>query len=257
MKRTTKKLGVQRLESRNLLAGDVGLELMPTDVNGDGETTALDALAIINVLNAQRESNPVEDLKRYDVNGDGKVSPLDALVVINALRSNRETLVATPQRSGDGPLQTFFAQLGQRDDASERSGLGDRSGLRERLQTRLADRDVDPAVSELRETVKEAASDREISEDERASIQTLTSDLVAQGVIDQAKLDGIQERRAERRESRGDGSEDRGVLKSTIQDARADGEVSEAERASIREALQAQRGEREAFGRRGQGRFGR
>ena len=216
MKRTTKKLGVQRLESRNLLAGDVGLELMPTDVNGDGETTALDALAIINVLNAQRESNPVEDLKRYDVNGDGKVSPLDALVVINALRSNRETLVATPQRSGDGPLQTFFAQLGQRDDASERSGLGDRSGLRERLQTRLADRDVDPA-----------------------------------------KLDGIQERRAERRESRGDGSEDRGVLKSTIQDARADGEVSEAERASIREALQAQRGEREAFGRRGQGRFGR
>ncbi|MFN7873684.1 MAG: dockerin type I domain-containing protein [Pirellula sp.] len=103
---------MQFLELRNLMAGDVGVASLPTD----GQTTARDALTIINVFISQRESGLDDDVARYDVNGDGRVSPLDVLGVINFLAFNRETPVAKPQRSGDGSLQTCFAQLGERDD---------------------------------------------------------------------------------------------------------------------------------------------
>ncbi len=88
----------------------------PDDVNQDGRITPLDALSIINYLNAQTAKsngsasagsaqaaaqsggNPLITALPLDVNGDGIVSALDALKVINALNSNdlvQVTLVPT------------------------------------------------------------------------------------------------------------------------------------------------------------------
>ncbi len=65
------------------------------DVNGDGRTTALDALVIINSLARQQQQPAVvaaeRDL-RFDVNHDDRVTALDALLVINGMR--RATLDA-------------------------------------------------------------------------------------------------------------------------------------------------------------------
>lgn len=66
--------------------------LIPSDVNDDGLTTAMDALVIINRLNSGTAGELSIDavasgqrLDLADVNNDGFVSPLDALLVINQL----------------------------------------------------------------------------------------------------------------------------------------------------------------------------
>ncbi|WDQ17691.1 dockerin type I domain-containing protein [Rhodopirellula sp. P2] len=68
--------------------------LQPSDVSGDGEVSALDALRVINALNAAGASEinigneALEQGNYYDVTGDGKVTSLDALRVINSLSSS-------------------------------------------------------------------------------------------------------------------------------------------------------------------------
>ena len=68
----------------------------PVDVNSDGVTNAIDALIIINILNASGGSlvlpavasplGPRNTPVYVDVNGDGTVGAMDALIVINKLR---------------------------------------------------------------------------------------------------------------------------------------------------------------------------
>ena len=79
----------------------------PTDVDGSGETTPLDALIIINTLNNDGPRDlidpfPVtsEAVRYYDVNGDGRITPIDALIIINIL--NRGGSSAEPEAPGDG-----------------------------------------------------------------------------------------------------------------------------------------------------------
>ncbi|MCU0978265.1 MAG: dockerin type I domain-containing protein, partial [Pirellulaceae bacterium] len=63
----------------------------PTDVNGDGEVTALDALVVINYINAHNGdvSLPADDLPPpyLDVDGNGLVTAADVLAVINHLNN--------------------------------------------------------------------------------------------------------------------------------------------------------------------------
>ena len=71
----------------------------PLDVNGDGIVSRLDALAIINDLNAG-EFGPLSGLnlsssEMVDVNGDGQLTALDALQVINDLNSASAAAVAS------------------------------------------------------------------------------------------------------------------------------------------------------------------
>lgn len=63
---------------------------MPTDTNGDGETTPLDALLVINRMSrAAAEAEQASAVNEFhDVNGDGSVTPMDALRVINYLSEN-------------------------------------------------------------------------------------------------------------------------------------------------------------------------
>lgn len=60
----------------------------PTDANGDGDTSALDALTIINQLSqTDADGEEGESTHLCDVNGDGSTTAIDALTVINALGS--------------------------------------------------------------------------------------------------------------------------------------------------------------------------
>jgi hypothetical protein len=76
---------------------------LPTDVNGDGVVSPIDALLVINYLNRDG-SGPVPEITGdqgpppyLDVNGDGFITPIDALLVINLL--NRASASA-----GEGEL---------------------------------------------------------------------------------------------------------------------------------------------------------
>ncbi|XZE56600.1 Calx-beta domain-containing protein [Planctomycetaceae bacterium SH139] len=62
----------------------------PLDVNGDGFTSPIDALQVINALNTKHESLVAYDEgdNALDTNGDGNISPIDALLVINKLNAN-------------------------------------------------------------------------------------------------------------------------------------------------------------------------
>ncbi|MEM8733986.1 MAG: dockerin type I domain-containing protein, partial [Planctomycetota bacterium] len=65
-------------------------------VNHDGITTALDALILVNALNAnanrtnqdlQTQSEGEFSMQQMDVNGDSMLTPLDVLQIINQLNS--------------------------------------------------------------------------------------------------------------------------------------------------------------------------
>ncbi|WP_461506297.1 choice-of-anchor Q domain-containing protein [Rhodopirellula baltica] len=73
--------------------------LQPTDTSADGETTALDALMVINELNRLNDAGGEPLLGSFvDVNRDASVTALDALLVINHL--NRMEL-STNTASGE------------------------------------------------------------------------------------------------------------------------------------------------------------
>lgn len=81
----------------------------PHDVNGDGGVTPLDALLIINALNAsgaKRFDYPLAEGQTpdiwYDVNDDLAMTPLDALLVINYLNAfGIEEVAPTPEIESD------------------------------------------------------------------------------------------------------------------------------------------------------------
>lgn len=79
----------------------------PTDVDGDGDTSPIDVLIIINSLNnlgprALIDPIPYEDgePRFFDVNGDGKLTPIDALIIVNLL--NRGGSGSAESGGGDG-----------------------------------------------------------------------------------------------------------------------------------------------------------
>ena len=76
--------------------------IQPTDVSGEGETTALDALMVVNVLDrlgasdirlGEAESS-IAVGGFYDVNADGRITALDALQIVNHL--SREPIHTIP-----------------------------------------------------------------------------------------------------------------------------------------------------------------
>lgn len=67
--------------------------LVATDVNGDGVTSAVDAITISNMFEQHGFGEMTEAMDpNCDVNGDGQFSPLDFLAVVNALNGNNEPL---------------------------------------------------------------------------------------------------------------------------------------------------------------------
>ena len=105
-KSQTKRVTLERLERRELLAADLGFaqqnQLDPMDVNDDTFVTAADALEVINRLNGRADSQRDGGRTRFlDVNGDEAVSAVDALMVMNDL--NRRARGERPERRRDTP----------------------------------------------------------------------------------------------------------------------------------------------------------
>ncbi len=76
------------------IGGQTGEFESSRDVNQDGIVSAIDALQVINFLNADAD-NPTHasDTRRsLDVNSDGDVTPMDALLVINYLNAEPESV---------------------------------------------------------------------------------------------------------------------------------------------------------------------
>ncbi len=91
-------LRAESLEQRRMMAGDLGEHLhnanSPTDVNGDGRISPIDALAVVNYISkverqeaegisASDPSSAVSTEKMVDVDNNGVVTAKDALMVIN------------------------------------------------------------------------------------------------------------------------------------------------------------------------------
>ncbi|WP_149496479.1 dockerin type I domain-containing protein [Roseiconus lacunae] len=98
LKKQRRRPRVERLERRHLLAANLfHNELLPEDVNEDGQVSPLDALTVITRLGRQHGDNastskdprPREPGRMTDVNNDGRDSPIDALLVINRLSRDR------------------------------------------------------------------------------------------------------------------------------------------------------------------------
>lgn len=83
---------IERLEPRHLMASDWQNASLIRDVDASSLVTPLDALVLINDLNANgiRElpTRLAKSKQPYlDVNGDNQLTPLDVLVVVNAINS--------------------------------------------------------------------------------------------------------------------------------------------------------------------------
>lgn len=101
-KAISRKMFVESLESRSVMAGDCFHNfVLPEDADASGSVTPLDALVVINRINQSFAGNPTASdsanrIGMADVDADAKVTPLDALVVIDSLNSG---LVSGPRAS--------------------------------------------------------------------------------------------------------------------------------------------------------------
>ena len=116
-----RKLGIERLESRQLLAGSLDASVavplhnpeMALDVNGDGQVSASDAISVVSYLNhsfarsrpdgapsgAVGEAAPDGAVRWfYDVSEDQAVSAVDALLVVHYLNAEGEPAGQQPSQ---------------------------------------------------------------------------------------------------------------------------------------------------------------
>src|SRR5438874_1124366 len=75
--RQRRKLQLEQLEDRRVLASDLQNQLFTLDVNNDGSLSSIDALLVINFLNSKLDI-PTSPAGGYlDSNGDSHVSSID------------------------------------------------------------------------------------------------------------------------------------------------------------------------------------
>ena len=113
-----RRLMVESLEDRRLLNVDWRNPVDSFDVDNDGSASPLDALVVINYINAgQPGSLPAvyDPTKPYlNVDGDKSVSPLDVLSVINHLNANGGSTRSLAERAGQFVHETSVTiTLGQ------------------------------------------------------------------------------------------------------------------------------------------------
>lgn len=155
------------------------------DVNGDGFVSPIDALLVINELNA-RGSGPIITVGNgsgegpppmLDVNGDGMLTPIDVLLIINHLNRTRSIQYA-PVQSGQAdqriitdPPTIVELPTGLPDDSDDPSAI-------DQLPTSLPDDSDDPpAIVDLPTSRLDDSneSDLENTIDEHSLITDLSS----------------------------------------------------------------------------------
>ncbi|MFN3191754.1 MAG: Ig-like domain-containing protein [Aureliella sp.] len=91
----------------------------PMDVNGDGFTSPIDALAVVNALNAEPGTGWEEGDMALDTNGNGYLSALDALLVVNHLNASSTNAEAEGADSIQSIVDGYFGDLDdEKDDVS-------------------------------------------------------------------------------------------------------------------------------------------
>ncbi|MEE2936404.1 MAG: dockerin type I domain-containing protein, partial [Planctomycetota bacterium] len=115
LRRKPRILRSERLESRQLMAGDLSLhnEALPSDVNGDGSISPVDALVVVNYLTRAHSAEGefvgsiASSTKQVDVDNNGSVTAKDALMVINDLRAEGEIDPASTGRPAELDFTLF------------------------------------------------------------------------------------------------------------------------------------------------------
>ncbi|MHB8972489.1 MAG: dockerin type I domain-containing protein [Pirellulaceae bacterium] len=139
-------LSIESMESRTLLAADLFIHnlAMPEDVNGDQYVSPVDALAVIQHLNASASGvgagEGVVGLNSMylDVNGDSLLSPIDALHVINTL--NGSALENAPSPATPAPSPSTSADVQQ--EGEYEGQFGDQNGPDAQNETASAEDDA-------------------------------------------------------------------------------------------------------------------
>ena len=85
-----RRLVIERLSDRHLLAGDLPAPYEPLDVNGDGQVSASDAIWVVNWMGQPGRSMRADTFaaRLRDVDGSGFVTARDALLIINRLNGD-------------------------------------------------------------------------------------------------------------------------------------------------------------------------
>jgi Dockerin type I domain/Planctomycete extracellular len=86
-----RRLYLESLENRSLMAADCHNLISPLDVNDDGSISPTDALEVINRLNLKQSPLLSAEDGYVDVSDDGLVTPIDALKIINHINDPRGT----------------------------------------------------------------------------------------------------------------------------------------------------------------------
>ena len=120
-----RRLRSETLETRQLLAANLfHNELLPEDVNEDGQVTAADALMVVNRMSRQTDGDAGPESRpdrgqMTDVNNDGRDTVLDALMVVNRLSRERggpEGPIDGAGNDGDGPINERAGDRDRRDN---------------------------------------------------------------------------------------------------------------------------------------------
>ncbi len=102
-KRVCRSFLIEHLEDRRMMNVDWRSPVNSLDINADGRVAPLDALLVINELNANGihalPSTKDPDKSYFDVDGNQAVQPLDALLAINALNRRESPPVALQESS--------------------------------------------------------------------------------------------------------------------------------------------------------------
>ncbi len=118
-------------------------------MNLDGAVTPLDALVVINHLNAHGASMPDGTPPSIDVNHDNQASPLDALLVINHINSGRgegespvriagtHLSLALPSSGSEASTTSAMAFATQRGPAAETAVQAGAANLRASMPWQL------------------------------------------------------------------------------------------------------------------------
>jgi len=94
-------------------------QYLSTDVDFDGRTVPLDALLVINRLNAGRNGD--QTLHFLDVNADRSVSPIDALLIVNRLNQSG----ASGEAAAEWPAEAGSAEAGPASESGPNGGEGE------------------------------------------------------------------------------------------------------------------------------------
>ncbi|NND98781.1 MAG: DUF11 domain-containing protein [Pirellulaceae bacterium] len=150
------------------ISGDSPTNLLqPTDVNGSGQTTLVDALAVMSRLDVlasvSGESSSVPSGFFYDVSGDGNVTPMDLLQILNYLNekhldigSAQSELFKSDVRDEDSTETSTLApsvidrvyKIGSFATIAQRTSLPVSIDTTDSIPSDAADR-TDQAISEL------------------------------------------------------------------------------------------------------------